>query len=208
MKLRQLLILGCLVFTGHAFGSVTLNFNVAGADNFGNSTGVATDGMFWGILIDSSGNGFNGSYRPPASLTLGTTYSLTTSLDAVSDDVLILSNFATYTGDNNPGTLFDVGPFDLSVAVTTLDVFRVVWFSGNDIGTLADASFTIPADSALQDYTAPFVGADPVRSAGLAYSGTSAVSTGVGMSFVPIPEPSAGLIGALGALGLLRRRRI
>lgn len=212
MKVKQLCAAAFLAACGSAFGSVTLGFSAEEVSGLANAAGVASNGLYYGVIIDAGGNGFTGSYLDIA-LALDTTYILNSSVTSLAtDDVLVTGGFQTFESSaDGAGSIFTVGPFDLltglagGAAINTGDVFRLVWFDGGKVGTLADASFTIPADGALQDYTAPFVGVDPVRTAGLAYSGTAAQSTGAGFEIVP--EPSSALLGALGALGLLRRRR-
>lgn len=193
-------------------GSVTLSFSSETVSGLANLAGVPSNDLYYGIIVDAGGNGFTGSYGK-IDFALDTVYILNASVTSeATDDVLITAKYLTYDAGAGDGGIFDVGPFDLisgltgGAAINTGDVFRLVWFGADGkLGTLADASFTIPADGALQDYTAPFVGTDPVRSAGQSYSGTGAQSTGPGFEIVP--EPSAALLGAVGALGLLRRRR-
>lgn len=191
-----------------AFGAVTIGLSSIAADNFANGAGVATDGLFYGIIVDTNANGFSSTYTKPGTLELTTSYTLLSGLGASTGDVLIMCDFTTYSGDN-PGTIYDIANITLGInGLASAQSFQVVWFDGNAIGTLSDASFTLPNDGELKDYPNPFVGTDPVRQAGLAYSGTSGTSTGPGATFVAVPEPSAALLGVIGALGLLRRRRI
>lgn len=224
MKSKTAIFAALIALTGSALGSVTINFSsfdAQVAQNFANSGGVATDGMFYGIIVDGNGDGFSSSYAA-VNLALSGQYLLTTTSGGATGDVMILSGFLT--GDTSgyvdidgnaggTGGLFDVAdiPFGTGVGagIGLGDAFRVVWFSpGNSesAGYLADASFTMPADGGLVDITAPFAGTDPIRSAGLGYTGTSGTPTDLqGITFVP--EPSSALLGAVGALGLLRRRR-
>lgn len=92
------------------------------------------------------------------------------------NDVLITAKFRTYDAGGGASGIFHAGQLNLlsgfsgSSSINTGDVFRLVWFEGEDdslrCDTLSDASFTIPADGVIQDYTAPVVGVDPVRSVG------------------------------------------
>lgn len=211
MKVKQLVAAAFLAACGSAMGSVTLGFNVEFVGGLANSAGVATNGLYYGVIIDAGGDGFTGLYSQLATLDINTTYVLNSDSGAATNDVLVLAGYQTYDAGEGAGGIYDVGPIDFlsglagGQSIGTGDVFRLVWIDGNNIGTLADASFTIPADGALTDYTAPFVGTDPVRGATFSYSGTSATPTGPGFQFVP--EPSSALLGAVGALALLRRRR-
>jgi hypothetical protein len=77
----------------------------------------------------------------------------------------------------------------------------IVWFDatalggtiqgGDKYGALPLPAFTIPADGAAVNFSSNFVGVEPVRMADMTF----------------VPETSTALLGALGALGLLRRRR-
>lgn len=207
------------------FGSVSLNFNAefdtGVPQNLSNVSGTPSNGLIWGVLIDGLGNGLitsnSASYDMVAggNLVLGGNYVLNVA-GVPTDDVLwiataLTSNTSgstegngTTTGGN--GGIFDLNSIALANGVGTGDKFFVVWFDGLVGGTLTDPVFTIPTDSFSSSYGEPFVGVDRNRSAGLAYNGTSGTSTGAGIAFVP--EPSSVLLGAIGALGLLRRRRI
>lgn len=212
MKVKQLCAVAFLAACGSALGSVTLGFSVETVSGLANAAGVPSNGLYYGVIVDAAGDGFFGNYSD-VSYALGQTYILNSSVTSLAtDDVLVIAQYQTFDNGAGDGGVYDVGPFDLltgltgGAAINTGDAFRLVWISGTSVGTLADASFTIPADGALQDYTAPFVGTDPVRTAGFSYSGTGAQTTGPGF-VIGIPEPSAALLGAVGALGLLRRRR-
>jgi MYXO-CTERM domain-containing protein len=215
--------LGVLFFAaGAAFGTVSINFsddfNSGVPQGLSNIAGVPTNGLTWGIIVDGVGNGLvttPGAYNVP-SFAAGSSTVLGLAAGGNSDDVLYISTSGptASTAGNTEGDgttkggvggIFDIVGIALANGVGTGDKFYVVWFDGNVAGTLTDNSFVIPADSASVALADPFVGVDPNRSAGLAYVGTSGTSTGLGVSFVP--EPSAALLGAVGALGLLRRRR-
>lgn len=216
-------ILGALFLAaGAACGAVSINFSddFAGGvpQGLSNIAGVPTNGLVWGIIVDGTGNGLvttPGAYTVP-SFAAGSSTVLGLAAGGNSDDVLYISTsgLTQSTAGNTEGDavtpggnggIYDIAGVALANGVGTGDKFYVVWFDGNIGGTLTDNSFLIPADGAAVALAEPFVGVDPNRSAGLAYVGTSGVSTGAGVSFVP--EPSAALLGAVGALGLLRRRR-
>jgi len=218
MKSKLIATTAFLALAGASMASVTLSFNAAFSggvsSNLANQAGVVSNGLFYGVIIDTANNGVLAQYGAivPA---LGSSYSLVTTTSTSTDDILILATDTT----SNTGTLLEddfltpggnggvlgVADINLSGGIGAGDKFFLVWLDGNKAGSLTDASFTIPADGSLVDYGAPFVGVDPVRNALSSYVGTSGTPTGVGITFVP--EPSAALLGALGALGLLRRRR-
>jgi hypothetical protein len=211
---------------GSAFGAtVSINFNgdfdTFVPQNFANAAGTVSNGLIWGIVVDGGGNGLitTPSLRyDQVAKAAGQSYVLSVA-GAATDDVLYIAQGLTAntsgstegdfsTPGGNGGIYGITGVTTDLNGVATGDKFYVVWFdtAGGVAGTLTDASFLIPANGASVDLTAPFAGVDPIRTAGLAYVGTSGTSTGAGIAFVP--EPSTALLGAIGALGLLRRRRI
>lgn len=223
MKSKIATFVSLAAVMGVASGAVALNFSAdfeSGiSQNLANVGGVPSNGLSWGVLVDGNGNGIvrsdvNKYDVLPSGLVAGQ-YVLSIA-GVPTDDVLIIATTTTVDTSLTGGLEGDGvtgggigGIYDLTVnlinGVTTGDTFFVVWFDGLVGGTLGDASFTVPTDTFAVNYGAPFVGVDPIRSAGSGYQGTSGVSTSAGIAFVP--EPSAALLGAIGALGLLRRRR-
>jgi hypothetical protein len=226
MKSKVATLAAMALTAGSAFSAVSLNFNAefdtGVPQNLSNAAGVPTNGLIWGVLIDTTGNGlvtsnvnkYDKVLTNGGNLTLGSNYILNVA-GLPTDDILYIATALTADtsgsteGDalttGGPGGIYDLNNIAFANGVGTGDKFYVVWFDGLQGGTLTDTSFTIPADGALLNYGEPFVGVDPNRNAGLAYVGTSGTSTGAGIAFVP--EPSAALLGAFGVLGLLRRRR-
>lgn len=200
------------------FGS----FNTYVAQNLSSTTGVPTNGMYWGVLVDSGGNGIintnEGSYDAftPA---LSGTYNLSSGGVATDDYLFMAGALTVNTSGVTEGdftTTGGTGGVDQSIVVTysgvitANDVFYFVWFDGTKGGVLSDASFVLPADSgATIDVTAPFAGVDPVRWAGRSYAGTSGTAiTGTdGGGITIIPEPTTALLASMGLLVLMRRRR-
>jgi len=194
-----------------SFGTVTLSFNApftgGVSSNLANAAGVVTNGMSWGVIVDANGDGFASSYD---SVSFSSGQHALTIGGVSSDDVLIISTDLTQST-----ALFTEGDFitpggnggvtsitNLSVVsngnVNAGDTFRLVWIDpgGASAGSLSNASFVLPSDGASSDaFAQAFVGSDPVRPA-------------TGITFVAVPEPSAALLGGLGALALLRRRRV
>ncbi|MFD2257818.1 PEP-CTERM sorting domain-containing protein [Luteolibacter algae] len=215
MKINTLAVMaGSVIFASSAMATVTLQFiqpfSTTGGvtSNFADASGVAMNGLYWGVIVDTNNTGFGTTYDK---LTLSPSLVSTLSTGGTTgSNVLILSNtltsntsafteFSAQSVPQNPGGVGGIGSITTielngSNGVSTGDAFRIVWFdtSGNSAGFLDDSSFKIPTDSATFDYSAVFRGPDPVRAA-----------TGITM----VPEPSALLLSALGVLGLLRRRR-
>jgi len=135
------------------------------------------------------------------------------------DDVLfICSSFMSTAGTTDGAATLarplNIASIPLSGNITTGDPFAIVWFAydnagdnaqGNDFsntpflvgdkyGMLALPALTIPADGANQPYASNFAGTDPQRTAEHQFIGL-------------IPEPSTALLGLLGLVGFVRRRR-
>lgn len=217
MKTKQTLIacFALLAMATASNGAVTISFNspfIGGlSSNLANQAGVVSNGLQWGLIVDGTGNGildfydavvtgsglFSSSVLTDDFLFLATT----TTSDSSQGGAFTEGDFATPGGNGGIGTI----AFDLVGSAGAGDAFRIVWFDGSKLGELADASFILPADGQIVTLDAPFVGVDPTRNAGLSYLGTAAASNGDGITIVP--EPSAALLGVVGALGLLRRRR-
>jgi hypothetical protein len=221
MKSKIATIGSLLLAASFSFGAtVSINFSndfdTGVPQGLSNQLGVPTNGLVWGIVVDGSGNGLSTAAYNVPDFTASSLTVLSLAAGGVTDDVLYIST-SGLTANTSSGTegdglttggvggIYDIVGVDLSNGVGTGDKFYVVWFSGGVAGTLTDVSFVIPAAGASVALADPFVGVDPNRSAGLAYIGTSGTSTGAGLTFAP--EPSSALLGAIGALGLLRRRR-
>lgn len=213
MKLFSLLFVALTAFaTVNSYATVTLQFGqtgVARASGFANNAGIATNGMRWGIVIDSSGNGFGaGSYD-----VLDQTSNGFLSVGSLaSDDYYVTTglstNSATATGSDSAVTAGAItqltnilGP-TFPTGVTAGDAFRIIWFdgtpaSGSYYGMMSDPTFVIPADGSTVSFANVFVGdSDPIKSASLQFPGAS-----------PVPEPSRLMLLGLGFFGLFFRRR-
>lgn len=216
MKLKIALL--ALGLTGLSQAASTIGFSGTTnyATNFLNGTGGTTV-MAWGILVDSTGNGFlDGQYLPGFSLAAGSgtnagaPLALSTS-GGVTDDYLVMSgnlmNLTTTTTDGAVAGLNRItglNSFNYVGQMGGGDAFKIIWFNQATLGGtaaegLAYGTFqtptlnTLPPDpTASISYQSAFAGADTAKP----------------MAFVAgVPEPSSALLGAIGALGLLRRRR-
>lgn len=204
---------------GLAKGAMTLQFasTTAVLTNLQNSAGLTNQTLVWGIVVDTGNNGFlpgvyfnNGlSLSDNAALPNGQFLSLSGGIPS-DDRLYISSNLMTLSGTGDGSTGF-ARPTNLtglvySNGVTQNDNFAIIWFDattktgqaaqpGDNYGFLTNPGLVIPADAGSSvSFASLFTGADAARLANLEIQG--------------IPEPSAALIGAIGALGLLRRRRI
>jgi hypothetical protein len=206
-----------LALTGMGFGAtITLS-----------SVGVAYDGSDdYGILL-STGS----PVAPEAGIArVGIFTTLTdaqVSALALAQDYTTLfagSNFTTIVSDNFTGiaTAYGLNPGFVSASITGYAVANpneslyVYITSGTELG-LFRSSLALTADPVTppeNSYAIGFgSGVNVIGAAGPDYSvpytgiGTGPVAVNSFQLVNAVPEPSAALLGALGALGLLRRRR-
>jgi len=205
-----------------ARAAVSLQFvNDGFISNLANASGVATNGMQWGIVISTTNGTFSGggtSYGSVANIAAG---GFLTFGGNASDDYYIpggLTQDSTGVPETNvggslgaPGTLGDdianialtgdASGLGLGAGITTGAKFGIMWFATNGAegakyGFFTDPSFTIPGNGSTVDISAAFVGPDVIRTA----SSTIASAT-------VIPEPSRAFLLLGGVLGLAMRRR-
>ena len=226
---KTLLFLSVLAATvSMSNATVTYQFSTTSnyATNFLSGSGANNSLMVWGIVVDAANNGFQGEnaatpydagFTVTSAATLGGTvlnYLSAPTTSVASDDVLYISsnlmNLTTNTTDgatvglNRITNLANISYTQPGVAAG--DTFRVIWFNLTALGgTSADgvkygmwdmpSLDTLQADPGTYPLAAASAGADTAKSMGFTLG-------------VAVPEPSAALLGAVGALVLLRRRRI
>ena len=220
MKNKLLVIMSSLALAASANATVTLTLSnpaIGVLNSLAPSTSAtATNGLLWGIIVDADGDGFEqASYEGGWSVASTLTGF---AIPGSSGDLFFLaaSNNKTVTavgGQGGAGSVVAFNGMNISAdasgnpAVNTADKFAVIWFdTGIDAGSsivnnttkfgfYANNNFALPANGANQSYASNFSAAGPesVRQANL--------------TFVGVPETSTSLLGALGALALLRRRR-
>ncbi len=209
--LAMLLIAG---FATTSSATITLQMSVpftgSVATNFANAAGVATNGMDWGVVVDTGGTSgvfAMGSYLPFSITTPG----FLSTASGLTDDYYFPAPISARTtngagltelGGGNAGVNGTIGtianvPFGGSTNIAQNQKFGLIWFSTNSASTVgakygffADAALTVPADSQTVDRSAPFAGTDPVRTA----------------SFSIVPEPSALTLLAVSSVLFVRRR--
>jgi uncharacterized protein (TIGR03382 family) len=176
------------------------------SSNLSNAAGLAaTNGLFWGIIIDKDGGSLSRTTFDPIVPTFSSVVALTAG-GAATDAIVVFAD--SFTADQSFGGGFtDVsGTTGTAGGVSAITVnytngivagqtFQLIWFDSvtKTAGVLSSPEFVVPADAGnVVTVDDVFIGADPIRAA-------------TGITF--IPEPSTMMLGALGALGLLRRRR-
>ena len=255
MKITNLILTSIIVASSSnaaisiGFSSGTSNVANGFADRNGSST---TSARMWGIIVDSSNDGFDGvGTASTTSVNGGTLYSSsgstvnstyqggfslspTTVNNAPSgqamkvagnatDDILFLSsNLMALVGGEY--RLTNITNLTFSGEVTAADKYLVVWFddlkdsSGNSLTALSSSTVVSSGRFGLWGDT---TGTTAVNSTILpndpgTYTGTTTgpagmfagTETNMASTLTLVPEPSAALLGAVGALLLLRRRRI
>jgi hypothetical protein len=226
MKTKILAALAITTIASQAAVTITVSNTTSVLTNLViNSGDDNTQRLVWGIIVDGNNNGLqsgaylgNGINSTVLQSKLGAQI-LNTSAGAT-DDVLYLAGsvFSTSgTGDSSTGKARPLSITNIAMnanGVGTGDAFSLVWFDldsvdigGTTITSSANStvpnllaglkygvlgvSQALPTDGQTLTIASNYTGADPVRTA----------------NFALVPEPSAALLGALGALGLLRRRR-
>jgi hypothetical protein len=227
MKTKILAALAITTIASQAAVTITVSNTTSVLTNLViNSGDDNTQRLVWGIIVDGNNNGLqsgaylgNGINSTVLQSKLGAQI-LNTSAGAT-DDVLYLAGSvfsASGTADSSTGKARPLSITNIAMnanGVGTGDAFSLVWFDLDsvDIGNVTTITSTanstvpnllaglkygvlgvsqaLPTDGQTLTIASNYTGADPVRTA----------------NFALVPEPSAALLGALGALGLLRRRR-
>jgi len=214
-----------LLLAGVSYGAQTLQFAATGTTgvftNLQSSTGSTTSTLVWGIVVSTTNSIFegiaSGNYYDHTGLVVSDNVALpngqalTVNGGTATDDRLyISSNLMSLSGTGDGSTGF-ARPTNLNSllynnGVSAGDSFALIWFdyttktgqavaSGDKFGMLTLAGFVLPADAGSSTSFASLgAGADPARPANISFG-------------APIPETSTSLLGAIGALALLRRRR-
>jgi len=169
---------------GASSAAVTLTFN--GIFGFFGESGQ-TSGITWGVVVDTGSDGFDSGLWTGVNVTDGSLFG------GSANDIL-------YLGDNPtsvlvPGVIEGVIGNASSIGAPGVTPFGVIWFDS----TLSSSDTAVAGDAF--GFTG-FVGNTPPDSGTLNYSATGGTA-----SSTFVPEPSTALLCAMGALGLLRRRR-
>ena len=146
--------------------------------NLANRAGTPTNGMRWGIVVDTSGNGFANSAMNYDAYAGGvTTAGFLRAGGSVTDDYYIpgtvtVDGTGTEITDINGvvpgnGCILDTLQFALGNGVAAGKSFALVWFSdntsvnGSKYGFLTNASFVIPSDGSTSYFDAVFINNNP-----------------------------------------------
>ena len=214
MKITKLIAASFLALAGvSSAGTVIIQLSsgtATVATGFADASGSAAPGLVWGLVVSNGDTVFTDI---PVNFQL----SVTTAGMGLDGTQIGLSNdwyfgsavlTANQAAGGEAGALGKIGSLsniNLGPGAVTGSRFAVVWFDrsltsatgtvagGTKYGLLTDSSFVVPASGVTSNLSAFFEApGDPVKPAN---------------TVTVVPEPSAALLGAIGALGLLRRRR-
>lgn len=218
--IRSTLLASFALITSCAFADVTLQFSqlsVGRATGFGNSAGVATDNMRWGIVVSTTNAAFNGGTYDVFDSDVSGFLSVG---GLVTDDYYVSSGLftstlgATGTSPNrDPGgaggiTSLNPVPFGGASNIGLADPFNIIWFEsavqteGTKYGMMSNPLFVIPANGTGTSF-APIVGVD----SGVFGGSTADPVKPANFSFAAVPEPSRMILLAFGLVGVIFRRR-
>jgi hypothetical protein len=195
--------------------AATITINTQFGTAFDAAGAPVADGTLWALIADTNGDnlfaggfGINASLAQSGAAVFG---GQTLALGSVfgGDTVFKLGAF------NGAGPGVTDGPFGFTLGENSLAAgqrYAFYWFPG----VIASASHVVgsqvgginnslPADGGLDPMVVPADGAGVFQGAANADGGGTLANSR--FTAVLIPEPSTALLGALGALGLLRRRR-
>jgi hypothetical protein len=209
-------LLALLLMAGASHAAITISGAAATALQNPTGTGAAASATAL-LIVDTTGNGFLGMGN----------IALNTTLTAANDPHLAGAQGTTigslFGGDVVLNTLTTSASGAVSGLLTNVSVadyvgmnFAVVWLQGSNYGIIRGADWTFPAaDSGTFTMNATdangaasyFQVASNAPTAGSFNFRTGFAGGNSGAVFTLVPEPSVALLGALGLLGLVRRRR-
>jgi hypothetical protein len=218
-------LLLALLLSSSSYAAVTLQFTITpnAAAGWANGTGASNAALVWGVVVDATGNGFGDhtfSSFDGGSLASGGAYdsgfSTTSNLNGIAlnsttapvDDMLYIGTAKMSTGgafDSATGLakITSISNMVYSGSVAAGDNYAIIWFDQTTNGSTADGLkygiyreswMVLPADPGTYNVSNNFAGVEQLKTMNLTLGEA-------------VPETSTSLLGALGALALLRRRR-
>lgn len=223
MKSKLLTLVLSLAAAATASASITLTMQFGQA--YDSSNALVPDGSLWALVVDHDGGGFAG-FNTGSSLA-----EANVATPGVADNFFTAGQSLAVGNIVGGGTIFALGAFNGTAnGLTGLAIAELVftygvdglaagrnvafyWFPGatlggeNKIGSQVGGISTLAADVGVGPMVLPPDGAAVNFGAATTGDAAGSLSPAAFTAVNLIPEPSAALLGALGALGLLRRRR-
>jgi MYXO-CTERM domain-containing protein len=218
MKITRLVVASVILGSGFASAASIVYSGTALTNLQGTTAADLTAGKLGLIIADTTGNGFGalagGITSTSAGLLAGGTFG---------GDLIIGRVSSAFLGDSSIG-----GGWTWNETVAPVNTrWAVVWFStllasdtttanapeNTTYGMASGTNWVTPSAEPGAGTTLTYAtGGNPVRVALNPFGSVAGLPAGAefatnGTTLSVIPEPSAALLGALGALGLLRRRR-
>jgi hypothetical protein len=184
MKTKFLSLIAFLAIVTAAQATVTLQIRT----QLANGAGVATNGMQWGVLVDSTGNGFEVTATGSINA-----FDFSTSGAFGADNYFVGSALTSTSAPfGGVGVALNSNPITLAGEVGAGDSFAIFWTDGAGSYGFVTAGALLPADGSTVAYNGTFT-SDPYTAQG---------------TIVPEPSAFAALAGvmALGWVAVRRRR--
>jgi hypothetical protein len=209
-------LLALLLLSGASHAAITITGVAAIGVRDSTGTTAVSNGTAL-LIVDTTGNGFLGMGNLPLNTTLTAANEpvitqMGTTIGSLFGGDLVLNTMTTSASGAIAGLLTNV-----SVADYVGMGFAVVWLQGNGrYGIVRGADWILPAaDSGVftmsgsdaNGASSYFQVNSNVPAAG-SFNFRTGFAGGSSGAVFGIPEPSVALLGALGALGLVRRRRL
>ena len=194
-------------FITSLYGTVTIKFSDTGsgtwADGYQNSSGNPTNGMDFGLVVDTAGNGFDGDGSTASytefSYNTGSPSNATGFLNvggSASDDYFTVGSTdfnglpletedASAAGGPNAGVFIGIQGLDVLTESLNGKSYGVIWMesdtanAGDNYG-FVDSTLTIPADGSTVDHSGTFSGLTPGSAS---------------LQFQAVPEPAHVALG-------------
>jgi hypothetical protein len=227
MKLFNLVAISLGLFAVHStsLATTTLTFSngtIGRMSGFGNAAGTPTNGLHYGLLIDTAGNGFahysstlDYNYFSRTASGFVSATNTTSGVSSITDDYFYVPSALPSTNDGSAvgsetgtqvSTITSVagapnGTDGLIPGVSTGDAFAIIWFAatpaeGSAFGIFTIPQFVLPASGTSVSFASNFTGNDAAKAANLSF-----------YTPVLIPEPSRVLLMGFSLVGLALRRR-
>lgn len=188
------LLLASLSLVGFASGAtLQLTTDASNATVLNNFSDSPASGMPWGVVVDTSGNGFADYSSQLSNFTLGNGFIGST------DDFFYLASNATLSVPVLGTAAQIFVDYAQEGSVVGSQNYKLLWFDNNKV---AGATILAGENFGLTSVTALLPASNGADITPTDFHGDNGAA-----SLTVIPEPSAMLLSVVGALALLRRRR-